>query len=142
MSRFTYIDHSQREVLGLTVNEYCVLDLVTRMADGATKYKGWCHMTREQMAAHLGLGIATVKRCIGRLAQAGLVHINPIGFTQPDSIKMIRGRSERSSDGITLIRRWDQSDPSNIGREVKRNKENKSETAFKADEIDLSGIAF
>jgi len=62
---YTIINHEARVRLGLTINEYCVFDLIHNLASNPKNAQmGWCYARKETLAGYLDLGRATVFRAI------------------------------------------------------------------------------
>ena len=76
---YTLIFHDAREKLGLTVSEYCVADLIDRLANSpeSRKISGWCFASREYLGQCLGYTKRTVLYAIDKLVKAGLVEKHP-----------------------------------------------------------------
>lgn len=69
---YTVILHGPRKELGLTVNEYTVIDTVDRLSNRPPHYL-WCQKPLDSIAADLGMGRATVFRAIKKGVEQGLV---------------------------------------------------------------------
>ena len=72
---YTTILHKRREVLGLSIIEYCVADIIYSFSN-APKSKeigGWCYASKQHIADCLGIGKKTVDRAISKLVKSGLV---------------------------------------------------------------------
>lgn len=82
---YTTINHDARVRLGLSVNEYCVLDLIHNLATNPKNTQmGWCYAKKETIADYLDLGRATVFRAINKGLESGLLEKHP---DQPALIK-------------------------------------------------------
>jgi hypothetical protein len=72
---YTTILHRRREVLGLSIIEYCVADIIYSFSN-APKSKeigGWCYASKQHIADCLGIGKKTVDRAISKLVKLALV---------------------------------------------------------------------
>ena len=67
----TKINHDSRNYLGLSMNEYCVLDIIMRSQEN-----GWCSATYREIGDHLELTVPTVLGIIKRAVQNKLVEID------------------------------------------------------------------
>lgn len=67
----TIINHESRKDLGLSMNEYCVLDLIRQV-----QVDGWCQLTYREIADHLELTGPTVLGIIQRSVANGLALID------------------------------------------------------------------
>lgn len=82
---YTTINHDARVRLGLTINEYCVIDLIHNLATNPKNAQmGWCYARKETLAGYLDLGRATVFRAINKGLSLGLLEKHP---DQPALIK-------------------------------------------------------
>lgn len=71
---YTIINHEARVRLGLTINEYCVFDLIHNLASNPKNAQmGWCYARKETLAGYLDLGRATVFRAIKKGLDLGLL---------------------------------------------------------------------
>lgn len=106
---YTTINHDARVRLGLTVNEYCVLDLIHNLATNPKNTQmGWCYAKKETIAGYLDLGRATVFRAINKGLESGLLEKHP---EQPALIKatsswyetvVIKVESQNDTPGISM----------------------------------------
>ena len=67
---YTTIIHAIRKKLGLTCNEYCVLDMIYRMQNNDMH---WCYASKEYMGKSLDLSKQTILTIIKNLMAANLV---------------------------------------------------------------------
>lgn len=82
---YTTINHDARVRLGLTINEYCVIDLIHNLATNPKNAQmGWCYAKKETLASYLDLGRATVFRAINKGLALHLLEKHP---DQPALIK-------------------------------------------------------
>ena len=82
---YTTINHDARVRLGLTINEYCVFDLIHNLATNPKNTQmGWCYARKETLAGYLDLGRATVFRAINKGLSLKLLEKHP---DQPALIK-------------------------------------------------------
>ena len=82
---YTTINHDARVRLGLTINEYCVFDLIHNLATNPKNTQmGWCYAKKETLAGYLDLGRATVFRAINKGLSLRLLEKHP---DQPALIK-------------------------------------------------------
>ncbi len=82
---YTTINHDARVRLGLTINEYCVFDLIHNLATNPKNTQmGWCYARKETLASYLDLGRATVFRAINKGLSLRLLEKHP---DQPALIK-------------------------------------------------------
>lgn len=82
---YTTINHDARVRLGLTINEYCVFDLIHNLATNPKNTQmGWCYAKKETLASYLDLGRATVFRAINKGFSLRLLEKHP---DQPALIK-------------------------------------------------------
>ncbi len=69
---YTTIMHEPRIELGLSTDEYCLLDLVYRLSTNPTApVVGWCSMSKDTMVSFLGIKRRTLFRVIDRMEEAG-----------------------------------------------------------------------
>ncbi len=82
---YTTINHDARVRLGLTINEYCVFDLIHNLATNPKNTQmGWCYARKETLGSYLDLGRATVFRAINKGLSLRLLEKHP---DQPALIK-------------------------------------------------------
>lgn len=75
---YTTINHVARRKLGLSWLEYGLADLIYNLANNpASKVPGWCYSQKGSLSHTLGVGEATVYRCLSILLKAGLIEKNP-----------------------------------------------------------------
>lgn len=74
MLLFTTINHQFRKANKLSLNEYCLADMVYHLSvNPESKIKGWCYMKRDSMADELGVSKQAVLGIIDRLITKGFV---------------------------------------------------------------------
>jgi hypothetical protein len=114
---YTTINHEARARLGLTINEYCVYDLIHNLASNPKNIQmGWCYAKKETIADYLDLGRATVFRAIKKGLKINLLEKHP---EQPAFLKatsdwydsvMIKTESQNETVSINMRREASQSD--------------------------------
>ncbi len=80
MVRFNYttINHDARIRLGLSINEYCVFDLIYNLSNNPKNTQmGWCYAKKETLGDYLDIGRATVFRAINKGLRNGLLEKHP-----------------------------------------------------------------
>ena len=80
MVRFNYttINHDARIRLGLSINEYCVFDLIYNLSNNPKNAQmGWCYAKKETLGDYLDIGRATVFRAINKGLRNGLLEKHP-----------------------------------------------------------------
>jgi len=78
--KFTHIKHPERIKLGLSNDEYCLLDMLYRIATHpSTKPLAWCGRSKKTIAQDLGLSESTVKRIITAMKKKGFLETNQKG---------------------------------------------------------------
>lgn len=80
MVRFNYttINHDARIRLGLSINEYCVFDLIYNLSNNPKNTQmGWCYAKKETLGDYLDIGRATVFRAINKGLRIGLLEKHP-----------------------------------------------------------------
>lgn len=71
---YTTVMHEPRVKLGLTMNEYSLLDLIYRLSTNPmAPVKGWCSMSKQGMADFLGVSKRTVISICNKLSDDGLL---------------------------------------------------------------------
>lgn len=71
---YTTIMHEPRIRLQLTMNEYALLDLVYRLSTNPTApVKGWCSMSKENLAVFLGVSKRTIITICNKLYDANYI---------------------------------------------------------------------
>lgn len=76
--RYTNIQHGPRLEIGVTPNEYCVLDLYYQtQASPRYSVDGWSENTYEQIGLALGISKGTVYKMVDRFVSAQLMEVNP-----------------------------------------------------------------
>jgi hypothetical protein len=74
MLKFTVINHVFRKKNDLTLNEYCLLDMIYHLSvNPESKIKGWCYMKRETMANELGLSKQAILGIIEKIIRKGFL---------------------------------------------------------------------
>lgn len=114
---YTTINHEARVRLGLTINEYCVYDLIHNLASNPKNIQmGWCYAKKETIADYLDLGRATVFRAIKKGLKINLLEKHP---EQPAFLKatsnwydsvMIKAESQNETASINMRREASQSE--------------------------------
>ena len=114
---YTTINHEARVRLGLTINEYCVYDLIHNLASNPKNIQmGWCYAKKETIADYLDLGRATVFRAIKKGLKINLLEKHP---EQPAFLKatsdwydsvMIKTESQNETASINMRRTPSQSE--------------------------------
>lgn len=75
---YTTINHEARVRLGLTINEYCVCDLIHNLASNPKNTQmGWCYARKETLANYLDLSRATIFRAIQKGLKGNLLEKHP-----------------------------------------------------------------
>ena len=109
---YTTINHDARVRLGLTINEYCVMDLIHNLAANPKNTQmGWCYAKKETLAGYLDLGRATVFRAINKGLSRGLLEKHP---DQPALLKAtsdwfdeVMIKSESQNETVSIKPRYD-----------------------------------
>ena len=114
---YTTINHEARVRLGLTINEYCVYDLIHNLASNPKNIQmGWCYAKKETIADYLDLSRATVFRAIKKGLEINLLEKHP---EQPAFLKatsdwydsvMIKVESQNETASINMRRTPSQSE--------------------------------
>lgn len=82
---YTTINHEARVRLDLSINEYCIFDLIHNLATNPkNSHMGWCYARKETLADYLDIGRATVFRAIKKGLASELLEKHP---DQPALIK-------------------------------------------------------
>jgi hypothetical protein len=76
-ANYTTILHDKRELLGLSLVEYCIADSIHKLSNNATHE--WCEVTRENLGDFVGVSKRTAITAINKLADLGLVKLNDQG---------------------------------------------------------------
>jgi len=66
----TIIVHEVRLKLGLSCNEYCVVDLI----DWSMEETGWCELSRQDIATMMGLSKQAMVKILDRLLKDALIY--------------------------------------------------------------------
>ncbi len=109
---YTTINHDARVRLGLTINEYCVFDLIHNLATNPKNTQmGWCYAKKETLASYLDLGRATVFRAINKGLSLRLLEKHP---DQPALIKATSNwfdevmiKTESQNETVSIKPRYD-----------------------------------
>jgi len=72
---YTTVVHKARQELGVSLNEYILLDMVTKLQVN-TKHPGWCYSGRTHLANQLGIERTSLSRLIKRLSQTELLTVD------------------------------------------------------------------
>lgn len=76
--RYTNIQHKPRIDLGVSVNEYCVLDIYYQTQSSPIySVDGWSENTYSQVSQFLGLSKGAVHKIVDRNVKRGLMEVNP-----------------------------------------------------------------
>lgn len=71
---YTQVKHRPRIALGLSTDEYCLLDLIHRRSRAVNApVKGWCVTSQSNLCKDLGLKIATFKRMVKKLKDTDFI---------------------------------------------------------------------
>jgi len=76
---YTTLIHQAREVLGVSVIEYCVADSVHKFG-GSPKNRelgGWCSYSKQHIATCLGVNKRTIERALNNLIKKELIEKDP-----------------------------------------------------------------
>jgi DNA-binding MarR family transcriptional regulator len=79
---FTTIQHQPRLDLGLSVSEYCVLDLYYQTQNSVHGVDGWAQNSYQQVSDFLGISKSTIHEMVGRLVNKGFMEVNPANSAQ------------------------------------------------------------
>lgn len=99
---FTTIIHAVRRRLGITCNEYCVVDTVCfKMNDPKSRQPGWCTQSRQELADELGFAKRTIQNMVGDLKEAGLIEENEFFYlrTTPLWFEALSDEREKKKAG-------------------------------------------
>ena len=123
MVRFNYttINHDARIRLGLSINEYCVFDLIYNLSNNPKNTQmGWCYAKKETLGDYLDIGRATVFRAINKGLRIGLLEKHP---EQPAFLKAtskwyesVLIKNESQNETSYLNKRYGQSQNDTRGR--------------------------
>jgi len=126
---YTIINHEARVRLGLTINEYCVFDLIHNLASNPKNAQmGWCYARKETLAGYLDLGRATVFRAIKKGLSIDLLEKHP---DQPALLKatsnwfdsvMIKTESQYETNSLKVRSQESQSE-TNLSIKMRANKD-------------------
>lgn len=70
---YTIIRHKERVKLDLSINEYCVADLVYQLSSNPENSRGWCYASKEWMGKQLGFSRRSIINLINKLIDKGIV---------------------------------------------------------------------
>ena len=74
---YTTIWHEPRRRYGLSCNDYCVADIVHRLANNPANDSKWCYASRQTLGDMLGLSKVSILKIIDTLVGVGLVEMHP-----------------------------------------------------------------
>ncbi len=149
---YTTINHEARARLGLTINEYCVYDLIHNLASNPKNIQmGWCYAKKETIADYLDLGRATVFRAIKKGLKINLLEKHP---EQPAFLKatsdwydsvMIKAESQNETASINMRREASQSETKphlkmRLNKDIENNENDKNTVEPKSSVNKLSSI--
>lgn len=70
---YTIIRHKERVKLDLSINEYCVADLIYQLSSNPENSRGWCYASKEWMGKQLGFSRRSIINLINKLIDKGIV---------------------------------------------------------------------
>lgn len=74
MITYTTILHKAREKLGLSLNEYALVDIIYQLQNNpASKHKGWCYSSKNYLGKCIGVSEQAVHGMLNRLYDKGLL---------------------------------------------------------------------
>lgn len=86
---YTNIQHGPRLDLGLTPNEYCVLDVYYQtQASPIYSVDGWSENTYQQIHEFLGFSKGAIHKMVNRFVDAGLMEVNPANPKQKKTTEL------------------------------------------------------
>jgi hypothetical protein len=146
---YTTINHDARVILGLTINEYCVFDLIHNLSTNPKNIQmGWCYAKKETLAGYLDLGRATVFRAISKGLDLGLLEKHP---EQPALIRAtskwydeVLIKSESQNDTASIDMRYEPSQTETQARlKMRTNKDidNKNDNSTAVRKKGQNGVA-
>lgn len=76
---YTTINHVARQQLGLSLNEYCLVDLIYNLSNNpSNKMLGWCYASKTTLGEMLGLSEQSIHALLRKLETKKLVIKNPV----------------------------------------------------------------
>ncbi len=75
-ARYTFVLHSARKKLGITINEYCLTDTIHKLSSNRSSVPGWCYAAKESLANGLGLSRQSIHTMINKLKKLDLVEVD------------------------------------------------------------------
>src|SRR5262245_21636250 len=72
-ARYTVILHGPRDVLDISVSEYCVADAVHKLSGNRSMVPGWCYASKDHLADSLGFTRRGIQKMIKRLKDKGIL---------------------------------------------------------------------
>lgn len=76
--KITTIDHEARKILGLSMNEFAVIELISKLEiQNSDEYAGWCLAYKTEIAEMLDLTKQTVFSILNKLLKKGLIERHP-----------------------------------------------------------------
>lgn len=151
MVRFNYttINHDARIRLGLSINEYCVFDLIYNLSNNPKNTQmGWCYAKKETLGDYLDIGRATVFRAINKGLRIGLLekHLEQPAFLKATSkwYESVLIKNESQNEIPSINKRYGQSQNDTASRLKMRtykdiNKDNDNFTAEPNDSVKKIG---
>jgi hypothetical protein len=77
-TKFTTIYHLPRLKLGLTCNEYCLVDIIHHLSNKKrSQVKGWCYAKKQTLADMLGVSKRSIINLIKKLEIKDLLKCSP-----------------------------------------------------------------
>lgn len=76
---YTTINHNARLELELTLNEYCLLDLIYNLQNAPTSrdsFGGWCYASKNKLGEYLGVSEQTIHTLLRKLENRQLIQKN------------------------------------------------------------------
>lgn len=73
---YTTINHNARIDLGLSLNEYCLMDLIYNLSSAPKSrdsFGGWCYASKEKLGEYLGISKQSIHTMLNRLEARGYV---------------------------------------------------------------------
>lgn len=72
--KYTTVIHSVRIELDLSLNEYCLADIIYNLSNNpSSRFSGWCYASKETLSKFLGVTSRTVFEMIERLISKDLI---------------------------------------------------------------------
>ncbi len=95
--RYTLVLHEVRDKLSISLNTYVVVDSIHKLSTSDPRYP-YCVMSKDDLAAFLGIGRRTVFRSIDEAEKLGLIERGEYGLRSSEKwIKMVEIYSIRSN---------------------------------------------